>query len=1172
MNLNELKRFAQEMRRDFIAQVGSRLDFVFTHDDEYLRAHAKEKQIIIEKQGSMGREALVEEAAYLWFNRFAAFRYMDARGYTNPRVLSPRPGETQPELLSDIKADRVPEPLIALRQRFDDLLSGRINALQPEREVYKDALLGVCNAWADSMPWLFSKVEDWVGLLLPQDLLSADSLVARMVAGISENDCAQGVEIIGWIYQFYISEKKDAVFAGLKKNIKITKENIPAATQLFTPHWIVRFMVENSLGRLWLLNHPESKLRDRMKYYVESDPEPDFLRVSDPTELKCLDPCCGSGHILAYFFELLYAIYEERGYAPQEIPALIIEHNIYGIDIDERAAQLAAFTLAMVAREKDRHFFERGIIPHVVAMRDVHVDLKKLDVRLSPDLQESLELLKEGRTYGSLIPVLEGASQEIEEVEKGLMARRFDDLFTTAELDDLKTGFRILKYLEPRYHVVVTNPPYMNASSMNPSLKNFVASYFEDYKGDLFSAFIVRSLNLAVNKGNLGLMAPFVWMFISSYEKLRSMIIAHHTITGLVQLEYSGFDGATVPICTFSLRKGYIENYKGGYIRLSSFRGAEIQGPKTEEAIANPECGWFYRVDQRNFPKIPGSPIAYWASEKIISLFEKPKIIDSHHVRQGIATSNNDLFVRKWFEVSINLVCMPSNYSLRVQKKWYPYNKGGGFRKWFGNNDNLINWENNGSTLISSGATIRARAFFFKPGITYCLVSSFDFSSRVVEKGYLFDVGGSMIFPNKISYTKYLQLYLASKLSRYLLKILNPTLNYQVGDVSFLPDLAVDFDKRAMKNYESTFISKSDWDLRETSWDFQRSPLLTDYTAPRIDTVIDENLTDWSWPSAFQPGAAIDLAKQAESFQKHWTALFLQLHHNEEENNRIFIELYGLQDELTPEVPYTEITILQDELVASARKENRIEFDESALARQFVSYGVGCLMGRYSVEKDGLILADAGATLDDFKSKVPNAHFLPDEDGIIPLTDEDDFSDDLPTRFKAWLRFISGSYFEANLRWIEDRLGKDLRSYFAREFYKDHLKRYKNRPIYWMASSPSGSFRALFYMHRYTKDTVGKILNDYLRVYRTKMDQKITSLSRTESSEAASKIEKARAQKRIAQLNKYIGELDRWERDALYPAAQARIDLDLDDGVKVNYRKLSSILEPVKQFEAKEEE
>lgn len=558
MDLNGLKKFAQEMRRDLIAQMKARIEYVLSHDDEYLRAHSAEKKKIAELEKSKGRQELVEEAAYLWFNRLAAFRYMDSRGYITPRVISPRSGESQPELLAEIKRGNIPLELKSYAADIEGFLTGRIHSSQPDREAYKLALLGTCNAWAERMPWLFTKVDDWAGLLLPQDLLSENSIIARMVSGLSDADCKEGVEIIGWLYQFYISEKKDEVFALLKKNVKITKDNIPAATQLFTPHWIVRFMVENSLGRLWLLNRPNSRIKERMKYFVESDPEPDFLRVKDPTELKCLDPCCGSGHILAYFFELLYAIYEEEGYAPAEIASLIIEHNIYGIDIDERAAELAAFTLAMVAREKDRRFFERGITPHVTAMRDIQVDLRKLNVRLSPDLQESLELLKEGRTYGSLIPVPAGAAAEIAEIEAGIESHRFDDLFGTAELDDLKAAFRILEYLEPRYHVVVTNPPYMGSKGMNDSIKAYVGKRYPDSKSDLFAVFMERCLEGLVKNGYMGMINQQSWMFLSSFEDLRKNLLEEDTIVVMAHLGAHAFEtigGEVVQTTSFVLKK-----------------------------------------------------------------------------------------------------------------------------------------------------------------------------------------------------------------------------------------------------------------------------------------------------------------------------------------------------------------------------------------------------------------------------------------------------------------------------------------------------------------------------------------------------------------------------------------------------------------------------------------
>lgn len=1173
MDLNSLKKFAQEMRRELIAQMKARIEYVLSHDDEYLRAHSAEKKKIAELDKSKGRQELVEEAAYLWFNRLAAFRYMDSRGYTSPRVISPRIGESQPELLAEIKRGNIPLELKPYAADIEGFLSGRIHSSQPDREAYKLALLGICNAWAERMPWLFTKVDDWAGLLLPQDLLSENSIIARMVSGLSDADCKEGVEIIGWLYQFYISEKKDEVFALLKKNVKVSKENIPAATQLFTPHWIVRFMVENSLGRLWLLNRPDSQLKERMKYFIESDPEPDFLRVTDPTELKCLDPCCGSGHILAYFFELLYAIYEEEGYAPAEIPSLIIEHNIYGIDIDERAAELAAFTLAMVAREKDRRFFERGITPHVTAMRDIQVDLRKLNVRLSPDLQESLELLKEGRNFGSLIPVPAGAAAEIAEIEAGIESHRFDDLFGTAELDDLKAAFRILEYLEPRYHVVVTNPPYINTSSMNPLLKDFVSKKYKNYKTDLFASFIVRCIEFSLPKASLGFMTPFVWMFISSYENLRQELLQKHTITSLIQLEYSGFEWATVPVCTFTIRKGYIKDYKGGYVRLSDFRGADIQGLKAEEAIMNPQCGWFYRADQRDFSKIPGSPIAYWVSKSFLNKNYFEQTIFKYFIpATGLQSGNNNIFFRLWYEVN------NSNSNLITKKqsvKWYKLSSGGNNRKWYGNYEYLVNWENNGALIQSHpSSVIRNRSFFFQKGLTFTRISSSGHSIRYMPSGFIFDQSGDCIFCRSNNQDSLINLlgFFNTRVFEYFLRIITQTMNMTSGTITNMPYLNNSLNCLYIIIRTCLTISKSDWDLRETSWDFRRSPLLTDYSAPKIETVIDENLTDWSWPSAFGSGKAIHLPTQAEAFKRHWTSLFQELHKNEEENNRIFIDLYGLQDELSPEVPYNEITILQEELVDSARKENRIEFDDAVLARQFVSYGVGCLVGRYSVEQDGLILADAESTVEDFEARIPGARFLPDGDGVLPLTDEDDFADDLPTAFKSWLRFISGEHYNDNLRWLEQNLGRDLRTYFVRDFYKEHIKRNKNRPIYWMISSSSGAFRALMYLHRYNRDTIGKVLNDYVRPYRAKLDQKIRSFQAVLESASESAAEKSRAKKRLTQLEKYRTEIEAWERDILYPLALKRIELDLDDGVKVNYRKLSGIVEPIKQLEAKDEE
>jgi SAM-dependent methyltransferase len=1164
MDLNTLKKFAQGMRRDLVSQMDARIEYVLNHDDEYLRAHQSEKKKIVELEKAKGRLELAEEAAYLWFNRLAAFRFMDSRGYTNPRLVSPRKDESQPELLAEIKQGIVPVELASYKPQFDAILSGRIKTIQPDREVYKEALLGTCNAWASRMPWLFTKVDDWASLLLPQDLLSKDSLVARMVAGLSDEDCAEGVEIIGWLYQFYISEKKDEVFALLKKNVKIAKENIPAATQLFTPHWIVRFMVENSLGRLWLLNRPESRLKERMKYFVESDPEPDYLKVKDPTELKCLDPCCGSGHILAYFFELLYAIYEEEGYAPAEIPSLIIQKNIYGIDIDERAAELAAFTLAMVAREKDKRFFERGIQPNVIAMRDANVNLKKLGVRLSPDLQESVELLKEGRNYGSLIPVPAGAAGEIHEVEAGIESHRFDDLFGAAELEELRVAFRILEYLEPRYHVVVTNPPYAGSGNLAVECRTLFDRYFKIERSDLYAFFIEKNFTMVLERGYSAMVTRNDWLTTKSFQHIRELAVSKEVplILDLGPDAFPEIKGEVVQTCSFITRRSSIPR-RTLFIDASKHPGSQ-EGifPIINEGIA---------ISLHAFDSMPHRSFCYKLIGKV-----KPgnELGQFGTVREGIHTANNGRYVKLWWEIAYSKFGeqIPDLKNLDDSgKKWIPYNKGGQPYKWFGNNIQVIAFDKKSRNEMSElkGHVRPSKELYFKPGLTWSDVGRIGFCVKYYPQGFLFDGAGPVIVSTQLTR---LAASLNNKAIRYIADTMMPNLHYKSGTVSKLPIEPLVHQKSLEIAQRAISVAKSDWDLREVSWDFVRCPLLNNYLATRTEQEIDKTFLRFRWEGAFVHGKNVDLSFQYKSFKNYWGKQFIELHKDEEENNQIFIALYGLETELTPEIAYTEITILQDELIESARKEGIIEFDDNAMAHQLISYGIGCLFGRYSVEMDGLILADVGATIDDFRKILSNAHFLPDDDGIIPFTDEDDFPDDLPTAFKSWLRFISGAHYADNLHWIEECLGKDLRSFFDKDFYKDHVKRYKFRPIYWMVSSPSGAFRALIYLHRYSKDTVGKILNDYVRPYRTKIDQKIRRFESIIDSSVSSAGEKVKGKKRLAQLEKYRTEIETWEKESLYPLALKRVELDLDDGVKVNYRKLEGILEPVKQLEGKEEE
>jgi hypothetical protein len=557
MNHSALKKFAQNTRKKLITQIGVRLNYVLEHDDPYLRAHATEKQKITKLLQKKGREQLLEETAYIWFNRLTALRFMDNRGYNPIKIVSPAKGETQPQLLAEIKQGRMPSEIAGAAKEAGEYISGRISNPNPDREAYKTALLAWCNYMGKPMPYLFERIDDWAALLLPQDLLSEESIIADIQNGILPEDC-KDVEIIGWLYQYYISEKKDEVFADLKKNKKITPENIPAATQLFTPHWIVRYMVENSLGRLWLNNFPDSPLRQSMEYFVEADKEKEFIKIRDPEEIKVMDPCCGSGHILVYAFDLLYKMYEEEGYSLKDIPALILQNNLYGMDIDDRAAALASFALAMKELEQDRFFLDKGVLPQVMASQDVEVDTKALGIRLSFDLTDSFHYLKDAKNLGSLIPVTAGSMSEIDELRKELSAKKSDHLFEKEAMDELSIGLIQMEYLSTKYHCVITNPPYMGSKGMNQKLKDFVGKNYPDSKSDLFAVFMERNLELAKDHGSIGMITMQSWMFLSSFEKLRKKLLKNTEIVTMAHLGARAFDtigGEVVQTTSFVLRK-----------------------------------------------------------------------------------------------------------------------------------------------------------------------------------------------------------------------------------------------------------------------------------------------------------------------------------------------------------------------------------------------------------------------------------------------------------------------------------------------------------------------------------------------------------------------------------------------------------------------------------------
>ncbi len=985
------------------------------------------------------------------------------------------------------------------------------------------------------------------------------------------SDVCQNVEVIGWLYQYYISEKKDKVFADLKKNKKINPENIPTATQLFTPNWIVRYLVENSLGRLWMLNHPDSRLIERMDYYIKSDqPETDYLCISSPEEIRVCDPACGSGHMLTYAFDLLYAMYEEEGYSPQDIPEKILVNNLYGIEIDKRAGELAAFALTMKARGKHHQLFGKGIKPNICVLEPIHFEQDELDDYMnfigrelfSPFLQITLHQFKEADNFGSLIrPAITDAAEVLNVLEsKDVLGEVLFQKTHEKVLQVLRQSI----YLSNKYHVVIANPPYMGSRNMNGRLAQWLKSNYSDSSSDLFSSFIVRNTELTIEKGQLGFMSPFVWMFISTHTKLRKLLLSKKTITSLVQLEYSGFDGATVPICIFTVGNSHYPEFRGSYVRLSDFRGSENQGPRTLEAIKNSNCGWFYRASSSDFQRIPGSPIAYWTTGRIRKIFhDATQLGKISPVKQGLATADNDQFLRLWFEIGqdkCGFGFANRSEAMLSKKKWFPYNKGGGFRKWYGNNEYLVNWEFDGKEIrefgTENGGKARSRSqncdFYFLPSITWSFVSSAYFGVRHSDSGAIFDVGGSSVFP-AVQDHFWTVAYLCSKQTHRFLQIINPTLNFQVGNVASLPILkeAISYRRGPISELSQSLIeiARKDWDSYEISWDFNTLPLLH-----------DEFLQTTLRSTYF-------------NLRSHWQKMSMHMKELEEGSNQLFIEAYELQNDMTPDVPLREITLTCNPHYRYGDDRSEEDLEKLLLAdtmRELVSYAVGCMFGRYALDKPGLILADQGKTIDDYLKLVPEPAFMADENNVIPVLDGNWFHDDIADRFHKFLRVTFGKEsYEDNLRFVEkalninDRRNFNMRTYFLNEFYSDHVKYYRKRPIYWMFSSSRGSFNALVYLHRYKPDTVSVILNDYLREFQTKLASQKNQHEAISIRTSSNQNERVQALKEIEKINKIILELKEYEDEVLFPLATRQVNIDLDDGVKINYPKFGKALKKV---------
>ncbi len=1233
MDKNAIKKYAVWARRELISRVSQKAAFYEITDTDHgtvgaesvdgrvlTVAEKKQRDALIHQIQKDGYEQVMEEVAYTWFNRFSALRYMEVNGYlpTHVRVFTDDTGALKPQILTE-----------AINLELDGLDMQKVYDLKNSNQdeaLYRYLLITQCNALNAILPGMFQKIEDYTELLLPDNLLREGSVIEQMVTTIPEEDWTDQVQIIGWMYQYYNAEKKDEVFAALKKNVKITKENIPAATQLFTPDWIVRYMVENSLGRLWLEGHPDAKEqllptkeeqdayvasnRDsedgKWHYYLEeAKQEPEVQAQLDeirkgyaalkPEDIRCIDPCMGSGHILVYMFDVLVKIYEAYGYSARDAVKSIVENNLYGIDIDDRAAQLAYFSVMMEACRYDKRFLRRSIQPHVYAIAESnHVDKFAVeyfcngDEKLTAAMDTVIRELHDAKEYGSILTVTpqdwSALYARFAEIEEEISISR------ETALNELLPLVQVAEALAQKYDVVVTNPPYMADSGMSPHLLNYVKDNYKNYRNDLYSCFMKKTTSMLKANRFTGLMTSYTWMFLTAFSKMRIELLAENSIVTLVQPEYHAFfKEAFVPICTFVLTNRCM-NYAGEYIQLAKFTGAEEQEKRTLDAIMSSSCDYKFTVKQSLFYQIPDMPIAYWLKPSTAELFINGSLLSKYaDLRQGLITGDNDRFLRFWSECDARKISTLNDRS----KKWFFYHKGGEYRKWYGNMTLVVNWENDGFEIVNfrdDKGKQRSRPqnirYYLQEGFTWTALTVANFNVRYMPEGSIFDAKGSSGFCNEKSNLKYVIGLCNSKVSMEFLSFLAPTMDYSAGAIGKVPTIICEEKKDEISNIVTTNIeiSKADWDSFETSWDFLRHPLLQ-YAAFTPQMIAKEETNGYLTENGIA-GA-----------YRHWEQAcderFNQLKANEEELNRIFIDIYGLQDELTPEVEDKDVTVRKADLGRDIRS--------------FISYAVGCMFGRYSLDVDGLVYAGgnfdskycrwirqfgdkateeidkngslihggwAGCTSWEYDGvrkdgKWIPASFAPDTDNIIPICDDEYFDDDIVGRFVEFVKTVYGEdTLDENLKFIADALGgkgapkEVIRNYFLNDFYADHCKIYQKRPIYWLFDSgKKNGFKALIYMHRYQPDTIARIRTDYVHEQQGRYRTAIADLeSRIANADTSSRV---KLTKQLTKLQNQAEELRVYE-EKIHHLADQMIRIDLDDGVKHNYEIFKDVLAKIK--------
>lgn len=1141
-----LKKFAIESRQDLMEKIKNKINTFYVDEDFkneqkgdlYILSNEKhslsltndefkKRELLIKRIKELSLEQVIEEAAYTWFNRIIAIRYMEINDMLpltkdnqslGIRVLSSRDNTPDPEIL---KFTNLVNPDLDI-----DFKKEKYAELKDDNEKFKYVLLLVCKKLGRVIPQVFDGVTDYIDILIPDNLLNDTGFITKVINEVPESNYSQ-VEIIGWLYQYYNQLEKDRVISA-KKTYK--KNEIAYATQLFTPDWIVKYMVENTLGKYWIEHNGNNELCDNWKYFIKDNIENNGDKLN-PTDITFIDPCCGSGHVLVYAFEVFYQIYLKAGYNKNEIPELILKNNLYGLDIDDRAGQLSVLSVILKAREYDKNIFNKEIVCklNIMSIQESNlisdILLDNIKIEKNRDYAKYLiDNFKNAKEIGSLL-ILNNNDYT------NLRQELIDDntIFGIELREKLLPIIQIANILMNKYDIVVTNPPYMSQSNMGSKLKEYVSKYYNNYKADLFSAFMIRNKNYCINNGYMGFLTPFVWMFISSFEKLRDMILTNCNITSIVQLEYNSFDAACVPVVSFVIRNSHDDDYKGNYVRLSSFPGVAIQEQKYLEAI-NDKPEYYFETNLKKMTDIPKKPIAYWLSEDFLKNFDEKKISDYASVVTGMTTADNNRFLRKWWEIDYNKIAFNCD-NTNNKYKWYPYQKGGEYRKWYGNNEYVVNWENNGYEIknFKDEVTGKVRSssyndnYILHEGLSWTYLSNSCFGIRYVPKGFLFDNKGSMIFCKDNLY--YILGFLCTKYAHQILDLLNPTMSFQPGDIASVP-IKLSNDKTIIEEIvkNNIDIEKGEWDSFETSWDFKKNPIIN-------KGLIKGNINQY-----------ISSEKEKRNILKL----------NEERLNMLFNEIYNMSHEIDNKLDEKDITY-------------RVETKENYV-KNLISYFVGCAFGRYSLDKDGLMFA--GGTFDESNYIT----FKVDNDNIIPITDESYFSDDIVERFKTFIKTVYGdNTFNENMDFIAEALGKKgtetseetIRRYFVNDFFNDHVKMYQKRPIYWLLDSgKKNGFKALVYMHRYNENLIPKARLDYLHRVQTTYEKLLSDINYKLTTDL-SMTDKKEAKNRQADLNAKLNEIKEYDEKIAHIANQ-RISIDLDDGVKVNYEKFKDILAKIK--------